>query len=313
MKKTLSIILSVAIVIAMFFCVQTSVTTASTTPTTTNPTTYPPTTTTTTTHTTIGRTVPYTLRYDNNGATGGNLSYSPEMNFIGNGFTVRTDVLEKEGYEFVGWNTKPDGTGTSYRGGQPIYLPSGCWSLTLYAEWQPITSTTTTYKTTARTSPYILRFHQNGATGGELPYSDGFPGNGTVYLWHDNEKTLLKSGTLVKEGYQLSGWNTKSDGSGTHYSVGDYFEMPKGYNSWTLYAEWQPITSTTTTKALINKGDINCDGVVNILDIQMGMGALANRSIDKLPEENRKNGDCNNDGKIDIIDIRMIYLMTVVL
>ncbi len=76
----------------------------------------------------------------------------------------------------------------------------------------------------------------------------------------------------------------------------------------------EPTTTTTTTTVAPStlKGDINCDGEVNVLDTQMAMKVLAERSASKLPEQNRKNGDVNEDGKIDMIDVRMIYLLSIV-
>jgi hypothetical protein len=38
-------------------------------------------------------------------------------------------------YEFAGWNTKPDGGGTSYTDGQEIFISS---NMTLYAQWKEI-------------------------------------------------------------------------------------------------------------------------------------------------------------------------------
>lgn len=51
---------------------------------------------------------------------------------------LRTNTYTREGYEFVGWNTKADGTGTSFKDGYTGVLK---WakdggSVTLYAQWQ---------------------------------------------------------------------------------------------------------------------------------------------------------------------------------
>lgn len=42
--------------------------------------------------------------------------------------------------------------------------------------------------------------------------------------------------SLAKTGYTFIGWNTKSDGSGTHYDKGDTFTISDNVK---LYAEWK--------------------------------------------------------------------------
>lgn len=53
------------------------------------------------------------------------------------------------GYRFVGWNTAPDGSGTSYSNGQLVSINS---NLTLYAQWSNIY--TITYRHTNKTNLY---------------------------------------------------------------------------------------------------------------------------------------------------------------
>lgn len=77
----------------------------------------------------------YTLKFDANG---------------GGGYMEDIKVKEKEpfklpknefysyyDYEFAGWNTKPDGGGTSYTDGQEIFISS---NMILYAQWKEIGS-----------------------------------------------------------------------------------------------------------------------------------------------------------------------------
>ena len=74
-----------------------------------------------------------------------------------------------------------------------------------------------------------------------------------------------------------------------------------------------PTTTTTTTVApSTRKGDVNCDGVVNILDLRELMSRFADASTDKMADQAKKNADVNEDGILNAIDLRMIYLLTVV-
>lgn len=59
---------------------------------------------------------------------------SPLWCKIGVPATLSTDEPTLDGYVFLGWNTKPDGSGEEYSPGQSITLKE---DLTLYAQWSP--------------------------------------------------------------------------------------------------------------------------------------------------------------------------------
>ena len=88
-----------------------------------------------------------TLSYDKNGATSGILpdsstAYAQNNRVItvsqpGNLYDRRDpnswQELKKSGYDFSGWNTAADGTGTTYQPGETITLSE---NITLYAQWR---------------------------------------------------------------------------------------------------------------------------------------------------------------------------------
>lgn len=53
-------------------------------------------------------------------------------------YNLPENTFIKEGYRFVGWNTRRDGTGASYEGGAEVKnLSAGNKALvTLYAQWE---------------------------------------------------------------------------------------------------------------------------------------------------------------------------------
>ena len=55
------------------------------------------------------------------------------------------NYFEREGYQFVGWNTKPDGTGTAYADKAAVKNLTTVAKdvIHLYAQWKPLPSTTT--------------------------------------------------------------------------------------------------------------------------------------------------------------------------
>lgn len=74
----------------------------------------------------------YTIKYNSNGGTG---SISPQSIEVGKSATIRAgSSLVREGYDFKNWNTKADGSGTTYTNGQSY---TGKSNLTLYAQWTP--------------------------------------------------------------------------------------------------------------------------------------------------------------------------------
>lgn len=77
----------------------------------------------------------YALTYDGNGATGGSVPVDSNAYASGQSVTVlgNTGNLGYAGYTFVGWQTKADGSGTTYAPGTTFAMGAG--STTLYALW----------------------------------------------------------------------------------------------------------------------------------------------------------------------------------
>lgn len=76
------------------------------------------------------------VRYDVNGSIG---NIVPLRIAAGTNITISDgSSLVREGYVFNGWNTKIDGTGDAYAGGEQLKIES---SLTLYAQWRREKST----------------------------------------------------------------------------------------------------------------------------------------------------------------------------
>ena len=73
--------------------------------------------------------------YNGNGSTGGS---TPGSVVQGGSITVdpNTGNLIRAGYRFLGWNTRANGTGTNYAGGETPVLPIGT---VLYAQWERVT------------------------------------------------------------------------------------------------------------------------------------------------------------------------------
>lgn len=75
---------------------------------------------------------PYAIKYDGNGADGGT-AVADTVGMAGEDVTVASNTYTKTGKTFAGWNTKADGSGTSYAAGASLEL--GAANVTLYAQW----------------------------------------------------------------------------------------------------------------------------------------------------------------------------------
>lgn len=81
--------------------------------------------------------IEYTVVYDANGGYG---KMDPSKHTFKGNEQLTPNTLKKEGSEFVGWNTMPDGSGATYNDGQSIFNFDfvNTDSITLYAQWKKI-------------------------------------------------------------------------------------------------------------------------------------------------------------------------------
>ena len=160
--------------------------------------------------------ITYKIKYNSNGGEGTmndeTLTYGIASNLSSNSFT-------RSNYIFTSWNTKSDGTGTSYNNKQSVInlTTNANETITLYAQWEKPT--------------YKIMFNSNGGIGSMLNQ-----------IFEKNETKPLSENTYSRTGYTFHSWNTASDGSGTTYSnKANYTYSSSNYTS-NLYAIWTPIT-----------------------------------------------------------------------
>lgn len=79
----------------------------------------------------------YNIRFKGNGATSGSMSKMTNRKY-GITYTLKSNAFKKKGYVFVGWNTRADGKGTSYKNKAKIKNLSAKdgETITLYAQWK---------------------------------------------------------------------------------------------------------------------------------------------------------------------------------
>ena len=166
----------------------------------------------------------YTITYNSNGGTGEMKTQSVTGNA-----TLSSNTYKREGYTFLGWNTKSDGTGTSYKDKDTIKLTG---NITLYAMWKVVPPTT-----------YEVSFNSNGGSGGQTA---------NVKATYGKPMPTISTTAPTRSGYIFTGWYDKN---GTKY----YDEKGASVKNFdlkialVLYAGWYD-KNTFTVKYDCNGG-----------------------------------------------------------
>ena len=121
-------------------------------------------------------------------------------------------TFSKPNYIFRAWNTKADGSGTSYNDGAIYNFAS---AVLLYAQWLPVQE--------------AITFSSNSGKGSVASMNTNYGSN----------ITLPSGANLSKVGFKLVGWNTNSLGTGTEYRLGQNINVT---GSETLYANWSRLS-----------------------------------------------------------------------
>ena len=179
----------------------------------------------------------YTVTYNGNGNTGGTapVDGSSPYNFGTNVTVLGAGSLTRTNYNFTGWNTAADGSGTAYAAASTISTIAA--NTTLFAQWTIIT--------------YTLTYNGNTSTSGTAPVDGSSP-----YASGSNV-TVQSQGTLLKTGYTFNGWNTVAGGTGTAYAAGA--TLLNITANTTLFAQW--IINTYT---VIYNGNGNTSGTAPV-------------------------------------------------
>lgn len=180
-----------------------------------------------------------TITYHNNGH-GGNVPGPDSLKYT-EAYRVKGSLSEK-GWNFLGWNTEANGSGTMYQPNDVLKQAKQKTSVkNLYAQWERIPVTLTVI----------------GNEG--MPESKNY----TLYLNADDNTQLTLP---TRNGYACTGLYTRRNGGNMIYDAtgkitndGTYFEngVLKYENGFTLYAQWEdsPVLCVTYNK--------NCDDEVS--------------------------------------------------
>ena len=206
----------------------------------------------------------YTVKYNGNGENSGTTpssshTYDTAKNLTANGYI-------KNGYQFVGWNTQANGSGTSYSDKQSVknLTTTNGGVVTLYAQWKPYTLT--------------IRYHGDGAlkdgttnvSGKDVLLEEKVAYNGSYSHLKDATK-LSKDGYTPNNGNWIVGKNgttvvssNKSLANGE--TVGIYLGCINSFHKSNvtvdLYPEW--IANTWTVKYDANGGNGSMENTTHV-------------------------------------------------
>lgn len=142
--------------------------------------------------------------------------------------TLRKNVFDKKGYEFIGWSTEENGE-VQFSDEGVCYLPYGCKILNLYPVFEA--------------STFIISFDSNGGEG-----------NMDVQSGVCDTKLNIAHNTFFKTGYVFGGWSLVKDGNIT-YSDEDTITMFS--NDVTFYAVWIPNENSIVFNGNGGKGSMD--------------------------------------------------------
>lgn len=148
----------------------------------------------------------YSIIYNANGGTG---TMSPQVVSENSEVSLSENTLRREGYRFVGWNTSPDGLGTSYLNKSKISITNK--NIILFAQWATLTNK--------------LFFDSNGGAGTMPPQ-----------LIKSGETVRINPITFTNPEFNFVGWSTSPTGDSVIYSDNSSFTM--GEHDVVLYAQW---------------------------------------------------------------------------
>lgn len=158
-------------------------------------------------------TITYTVKYDANGGTG---APSNQTKTKGTDLVLSDIKPTKEGYIFVNWNTKKDGTGSAYAAGGKYTTEA---SVTLYAQYEK--------ELNEEETKYTITFYTN----------DGTTEKSTKVV--NKGDKVVKPEDPTREGYTFDGWYDKKEN-------GKEYDFTKEVTSdISLYAYWSKIGDKT--------------------------------------------------------------------
>ncbi len=191
----------------------------------------------------------YTIDYNAN--TNGVDGSTPSTTCVrGKNCTLSENGFSKDGYKFIGWNTKSDLSGKTYKNKDTVYNLTSSDSVTLYAMWKA------KYKV-------IIKF--NAGEGASIK-SSTISDDGTKYLWEINSSNGIISrskdnGNTYTDSFFSILYNEEKDLP--KYNNGEYMKITNPGFTVSTGSVWKCISGECLGKTYNQVDNYNSDSFCN--------------------------------------------------
>jgi len=141
----------------------------------------------------------YKVQFNANGGSG---SMDAQSFTYGKAKTLTTNSFTRTGYTFAGWNTKADGTGTSYSDKQSVsnLTATQNGTVTLYAKWSLVYYALTASATGTGSGTVSLNPSGGSYTNGTVVVVTATPASGSTFTgWSDGETVNPRTYTVTND------------------------------------------------------------------------------------------------------------------
>jgi uncharacterized repeat protein (TIGR02543 family) len=166
---------------------------------------------------------PFTVTYDGNGSSDGTAPVDAISPYPSGSSVIcqsNSGNLVKSGYKLTSWNSAADGSGATCNPTESFTVTA---NTTWYAQW---------------TLAHTVTYNGNGNDFGS-PFVD----ENSPYAQGDHADVASR-GSLARDGYFFTGWNTAADGSGDVVDQGEA-QLLIGTSDVVLYAQWRPFLTVS--------------------------------------------------------------------
>lgn len=180
----------------------------------------------------------HTVRYDANAKNDTSVKGIPasQSKTANVDIKLSSSVPTRNGYTFLGWNTKTDGKGTAYAAGAIYKNDQNGETVTLYAQWTPWKHT--------------VHYDKNVPANSSSQTVTNMPEDQTKTF---DKKLDLSTKIPKREGYNFVGWLLEYGTAIAVVSPGTAYERDQNGGTYVLKAQWEPWKHTVHYDA--NGGD----------------------------------------------------------
>ena len=202
----------------------------------------------------------------------GKLAYGDSENVADTYATAHNIIVDANtfayaNHTFIGWNSKADGTGTSFTAEDVIALTTEDNIRTLYAQWKENPK-----------YDYCVSYDANFGEASEvLADAENVTG-----IYKDTYSIAVDENSFLRTGYTFVGWNTERDGSGTAYAADEAIALTAENNTEILYAQWEINSYEYTVNYFVRvEGEAYAPFAGDLSDAPAGETVLFGTVIDK--------------------------------